>query len=327
MPVAGRGPAARRPQAGDRHRQPDPGGPEGAPGPSATCTPTPSPSSRPAGTGASTTSPAATSSPTSRRRPHRQGGRGLDRALRPRWVMARGDKGYFGGKFDSWYIWLPMCLLFVAPFFDPRRPFRMLHLDLLVLVGGFGVSHWFFNQGEIGTSVPLVYPVFAYLLARMLYAGLRPRRPREPLVPLAPIALLVAGIVLLGGFRIGLDVATGKVGDVGYGSAIGATRVLDGKAALQGQRRPGPALRHLRAGQLPRLRAVREGLPAFAAGDRDAGRLQAVRRASGDDRLRPAHDRRPVRPGHAAAEGARRDERWASRSPTPGSRSRTRCSR
>ena len=146
------------------------------------------------------------------------------------WVMARGDKGYFGDKFDSWYIWLPMCLLFVAPFFDPRRPFRMLHLDLLVLVGGFGVSHWFFNKGEIGTSVPLVYPVFAYLLARMLYAGLRPRRPREPLVPLAPIALLVAGIVLLGGFRIGLDVATGKVGDVGYGSAIGATRVLDGKA-------------------------------------------------------------------------------------------------
>jgi len=146
------------------------------------------------------------------------------------WVMARGKKGYFGDRFDSWYIWIPLCLLFVAPFFDPRRPFRMLHLDLLVLVGGFGASHWFFNQGEIGTSVPLVYPVFAYLLVRMLYAGLRPRRPSGALVPLAPAALLVAGIVLLGGFRIGLELATGKVGDVGYGSAVGATRVLDGKA-------------------------------------------------------------------------------------------------
>ncbi len=145
------------------------------------------------------------------------------------WVMARGHKGYFGDKFDAWYIWIPMCLLFMAPFFDPRRPFRMLHLDLLVLIGGFGISHWFFNQGEIGTSVWLVYPVFAYLLARMLYAGLRPRRARQPLVPLAPMALLVAGIVLLGGFRIGLELATGKVGDVGYGSAVGATRVLDGK--------------------------------------------------------------------------------------------------
>ena len=80
------------------------------------------------------------------------------------WVMARGHDGYFGETFDDWYIWLPLCLLFVAPFFDPRRPFRMLHLDLLVLVAGFGVSHFFFNKGEIGTSVPLVYPVLAYFL-------------------------------------------------------------------------------------------------------------------------------------------------------------------
>ena len=52
----------------------------------------------------------------------------------------------------------------------------MLHLDLLVLVGGFGVSHFFFNKGEIGTSVPLVYPVLAYFLVRMLVAAFRPRR-------------------------------------------------------------------------------------------------------------------------------------------------------
>ena len=37
------------------------------------------------------------------------------------------------------------------------------------------------------------------------------------------------GIVLLGGFRIGLDLAEGKVGDVGYGSAIGATRIQEDK--------------------------------------------------------------------------------------------------
>ena len=40
------------------------------------------------------------------------------------------------------------CLLFLLPFVDLRRPFRMLHLDLLVLLG-FGVSHVFFNRGEI----------------------------------------------------------------------------------------------------------------------------------------------------------------------------------
>ena len=141
------------------------------------------------------------------------------------WVMARGHEGYFGGKFDEWYVWIPLCLLFVAPFFDPRRPFRMLHLDLLVLLGGFGVSHFFFNKGEIGTSVPLVYPVLAYFLARMLFAAFRPRRTGERLVPLVPAAFLVVGIVLLGGFRIGLDLVEGKVGDVGYGSAVGATRI------------------------------------------------------------------------------------------------------
>jgi hypothetical protein len=143
------------------------------------------------------------------------------------WVMARGFSGYFGGTFERWYVWLPLCLLFVAPFFDPRRPFRMLHVDLLVLLGGFGVSHFFFNKGEIGTSVPLVYPVLAYFLARMLVAGFRPRRTGEPLVPFVPAAVLVAGIVLLGGLRIGLDLTEGKVGDVGFASAVGATRIQD----------------------------------------------------------------------------------------------------
>jgi hypothetical protein len=33
--------------------------------------------------------------------------------------------------------------------------------------------------------------------------------------------------VLLGGFRIGLDLVEGKVGDVGYASAVGATRIQD----------------------------------------------------------------------------------------------------
>ena len=145
------------------------------------------------------------------------------------WVMARGHHGYFGKRFDAWYIWLPLCLLFVAPFVDPRRPFRMLHVDLLVLVGGFGLSHFFFNKGEIGTSVPLVYPVLAYLLVRMLVAGFRPRRTGERLVPFAPAAFFVVAILALVGFRVGLDLTDGKVGDVGYASAIGAWRIEHGQ--------------------------------------------------------------------------------------------------
>src|SRR5215217_6863577 len=90
------------------------------------------------------------------------------------WGMARGAPGAFGRKINAPYLWIPLCLLFVLPFLDPRRPFRLLHLDLLVLLG-FGVSHLFFNRGEIGISVPLAYPVLVYLLVRTLLAAFRPR--------------------------------------------------------------------------------------------------------------------------------------------------------
>ena len=81
------------------------------------------------------------------------------------WRMARGYPGAFGRKLNAPYVWIPLCLVFLLPFLDFRRPFRLLHLDLLVLLA-FGVSHVFFNRGEIGVSVPLVYPVLLYLLVR-----------------------------------------------------------------------------------------------------------------------------------------------------------------
>ena len=73
------------------------------------------------------------------------------------WSMARGYAGAFGRKLNAPYVWIPLCVLFLLPFVDVRRPFRLLHLDLLVLLA-FGVSHYFFNRGEIGVSAPLAYP-------------------------------------------------------------------------------------------------------------------------------------------------------------------------
>ena len=143
------------------------------------------------------------------------------------WTMARGYEGAFGRKLNAPYVWLPLCVLFLAPFVDPRRPFRLLHLDLLVLLG-FGVSHVYFNRGDIETSVPLVYPVLLYLLARTALAGLRPRERPRRLVPLAPAWLLVVGLVFLLSFRIGLNVVDSNVIDVGYAGVIGADRVVDG---------------------------------------------------------------------------------------------------
>ncbi len=143
------------------------------------------------------------------------------------WTMARGYEGAFGRKINAPYVWLPLCLLFLAPFVHLRRPFRLLHLDLLVLLS-FGVSHVYFNRGEIGTSVPLVYPVLIYLLARMLFAGLRPRARAGPLVPHASMKLLVIGLVFLLSFRVALNVVDSNVIDVGYAGVIGADRIMDG---------------------------------------------------------------------------------------------------
>jgi hypothetical protein len=143
------------------------------------------------------------------------------------WTMARGYEGAFGRKLNAPYVWLPLCVLFLAPFVDPRRPFRLLHLDLLVMLA-FGVSHFFFNRGEISTAVPLVYPVLLYLLIRVLLAGFRPRERTGRLVPLVPTAWLLAGLVFLLAFRVGLNVIDSNVIDVGYAGVIGADRIMDG---------------------------------------------------------------------------------------------------
>lgn len=145
------------------------------------------------------------------------------------WSMARGYPGAFGRKANAWYLWIPLCVLFVLPFVDPRRPFRLLHLDLLVLVG-FSVSLALFNHGEIGLSVPLAYPPLVYLLVRMLLAA-RPRRgPPRPIRLLVPATWLAIAIVFLLGFRWALNVANSNVIDVGYAGVIGADKLMDGTA-------------------------------------------------------------------------------------------------
>ena len=103
--------------------------------------------------------------------------------------LARGYEGAVAQAVNSPWVWLPLCVLFVLPFFDRRRPWRVLHLDLAVILG-LSVSLFFFNRAEIEASVLLTYPVIGYVLARMLWLGFRPREDAGPLVPLAPIRWL-----------------------------------------------------------------------------------------------------------------------------------------
>jgi hypothetical protein len=142
------------------------------------------------------------------------------------WQMARGLPGAFGRKANSPAVWIPLMLAFFVPFFDRRRPFRMLHLDLLALLA-FSISHVYFNRGEVFTSVPLVYPVLGYLLLRLLFLAYRRfegRRP-EPLRTLVPVSWLALALIFLVGFRVGLNLTNSNVIDVGYSGVIGADRL------------------------------------------------------------------------------------------------------
>jgi hypothetical protein len=147
------------------------------------------------------------------------------------WSMARGYPGAFGRSVNSWYVWIPLCVLFVAPFLR-RRP-SLLHLDLLMLLG-FSISLALFNHANIGLSVPLIYPFMLYLLVRMLLLAAGRGRPREPLRVVVPVSWLAVGVVFLVGFRIGLNIANSNVIDVGYAGVIGAHKLVHGEP-LYGQ--------------------------------------------------------------------------------------------
>ena len=151
--------------------------------------------------------------------------------------LARGYEDAVAGNVSEWYVWIPLCLLFVAPFFDRRRPFRLLHLDLLVLLS-FSLSQFFFNKGEIVLSVPLVYPVLGYLFVRMLLAGFRPRKREGPLIPHVPIRWLTIGIVVLAIFRVGLNVTDSQVIDIGFAGVAGADRIGEGEGIYDGDFTP-----------------------------------------------------------------------------------------
>jgi hypothetical protein len=154
--------------------------------------------------------------------------------------MARGYPGWFGAHVTAWWVWLPLCTLFLALFVDRRRLLRIVHLDLLAILA-FGVSQWFFQRGEIGLSVPLAYVPLLYLLGRMVVLARGRATPRDPLVPTVGPRALAVVLVVVCALRIALNVADtnnhdyigwGKVGttvvDVGFAGVAGADRLQQG---------------------------------------------------------------------------------------------------
>ena len=145
------------------------------------------------------------------------------------WKMARGYDGAFGGKtINRPEVWLLLCAVFLAGLVDWRRPLGLRTLDLVALLS-FSVSLWFFNDGDVFTSMALAYPPLLYLLARMTWVGARGRGPSTR-AGIWPVWVLLAATVFLAGFRIGLNLEDSNVIDVGYAGVIGAHRIANGEA-------------------------------------------------------------------------------------------------
>jgi hypothetical protein len=133
--------------------------------------------------------------------------------------------------------WYAFCLLFILPFLDPRRPLRLLHLDLVVLAGaGIGPLHAWFGVRPPGWSVAITAAGLLWLLGRLLRFGFLAERRPEPLVPLLPTTWLAVAVVVLACARIGsVAVHPAYVSDVGLASLIGADLIAEGQGIYDGQ--------------------------------------------------------------------------------------------
>ena len=136
--------------------------------------------------------------------------------------------GDFGPEIREPYLFIPLAIVFAAGLFDFRRPWRIAHLDLAVLLS-FGIAMGFWHDFRPDIAVPLAYPPLAYLLARMLWIGFRGRSETDGLRPSAPVGWLAGGLIFLVFFRIALNLGTGGVIDVSYSGVIGADRVTHGE--------------------------------------------------------------------------------------------------
>ena len=144
------------------------------------------------------------------------------------WKMARGYPGAFGGvKINSYEVWLSFCALFLLGLVDWRRLLSLRNLDLLVLVS-LSVSLELFNRGHIFAAMSAAYPPLVWLLVRCFWIGRRDRP--SPGAAIWPVWLLIAATVFTAGFRVGLNVRSSDVIDVGYSGVIGADRIWHGQS-------------------------------------------------------------------------------------------------
>jgi hypothetical protein len=133
--------------------------------------------------------------------------------------------GQMASILTSWLVIAPFCLLFLLAFFDPRRLWRLAHLDALAVLS-FLVSYELLAHGQLTLAVWLAYPPLIYLLGRLLRLGFSRGSVPGRLAPLLSRRTLLLGLPVLLGSRIALSLLGHQEIDVGYESVIGAFRIL-----------------------------------------------------------------------------------------------------
>jgi hypothetical protein len=140
--------------------------------------------------------------------------------------LARGEHGPLERRLHLFMVIAGV--LFLLPFVDPRRPLRMLHLDLAAMLG-LGLHQFFFVRGHLETAVWLIYPVLLYVLARVLWLMSRAPARHDRVVPLLSIRVLAAALVAVVAARIAINVfGDHPVLEGGYDSVWGAATIRHG---------------------------------------------------------------------------------------------------
>jgi hypothetical protein len=139
------------------------------------------------------------------------------------WPLARG--GGLGGKINQPKIWFALYAIFLVGLANFRRPVSVRNLDLAMLFG-LSVYLWYFNDGRVFASVIAAAVPLVYFIARCSWIGSTNRAAPEP--KFMPVWLLVAAVLCLAGFRVGLNHYSSGVLDVGYAGVIGADRLDHG---------------------------------------------------------------------------------------------------
>lgn len=139
--------------------------------------------------------------------------------------------------------YIVLIVAFVLPFLDLRQPFRLLHLDVLVLAlfPFYFLRYMDQSLGSLRWAVVSATLGLIYVFARMVFGAVRPSRDQRPLVPFIPIPVLAIATVLLVALHVSFPRLEQPLGlqfrpviDVGQSSALGAQHILDGRELYGG---------------------------------------------------------------------------------------------